>query len=272
MAARLFSVGAVLLLSSLAVAAPAAEPQTQFNTATVNTTDNTPATTAFTTQPTPSPSAYGGAEASLYHGPAFVPKGHDLRPVLSQQQQNGNSKLGLLNAPRLPPWLSGPLANGVSPWGSRTAGNTNPYTNPPNTGVTRNYNFVITEQTCQPDGVVRDCLVINGAFPGPTIEANWGDWIQVTVTNKLTTEGTSMHWHGLLQSATPWFDGVPSVMQCPIAPGSTFTYRFRADLYGTSWYHAHYSAQYAGGLAGPMIIYGPHNNNYDVDLGPVMLS
>ena len=49
-------------------------------------------------------------------------------------------------------------------------------------------------------------------------------------------------------------------------------YRFRADLYGTSWYHSHYSAQYAGGLFGPMVIYGPKHIPYDIDLGPVLLS
>lgn len=100
--------------------------------------------------------------------------------------------------------------------------------------------------------------MINGQIPGPAIEANWGDTIQVTVTNNITgpAEGTSLHWHGLLQNETPWFDGVPSVQQCPIAPGSTFTYSFKAGLYGTSWYHSHYSAQYADGLAGPIIIYG----------------
>ncbi|TKA79175.1 hypothetical protein B0A55_03491 [Friedmanniomyces simplex] len=213
-------------------------------------------------------------------------KGSNLKPHLSQQQTNGNSQLGLLQAPRLPKWLNGPLPHGT-PWGSATPGNTNPYTNPPNTGMTRSYTFHISEQMIAPDGVEKPGLVINGAFPGPTIEvslksmsedsfregpANWGDWIDVTVYNDLSTEGTTLHWHGLLQTATPWFDGVPAVQQCPIAPGSSFNYRFRADLYGTSWYHAHYSAQYAGGLAGAMIIYGPHNANYDVDLGPIMLS
>lgn len=67
-------------------------------------------------------------------------------------------------------------------------------------------------------------------------------------------------------------DGVPSVMQCPIAPFTSFTYRFRADLYGSSWWHAHYSGQYAGGVAGPMIIHGPRHAKYDVDLGPVFIS
>ncbi|KAK3111597.1 hypothetical protein LTR53_012994 [Teratosphaeriaceae sp. CCFEE 6253] len=269
MAGRLFAKGAALLLVGFASAAPAA--QQDINTATVNTTDNTPATTAYTTQITPTPSSLGGPAATLYHSPAMLLKGTNLNPHLSQQRTNGNSVLGTSKAPHLPKWLNGPLPGGT-PWGSATTGNKNPYNNPPNTGKTRTYTFHITEQNIAPDGFEKPGLVINGAFPGPTIEANWGDWFEITVYNDLTTEGTTLHWHGLLQSATPWFDGVPAVQQCPIAPGSSFTYRFRADLYGTSWYHAHYSAQYAGGLAGAMIIYGPHNSQYDVDLGPIMLS
>jgi FtsP/CotA-like multicopper oxidase with cupredoxin domain len=47
----------------------------------------------------------------------------------------------------------------------------------------------------------------------------------VSVHNNITgpEDGTSLHWHGLLQKDTPWMDGVPSVTQCPIAPGSSFT-------------------------------------------------
>lgn len=67
-------------------------------------------------------------------------------------------------------------------------------------------------------------------------------------------------------------DGVPGTTQCPIAPGSTFTYRFRADLYGSTWYHSHWSAQYGSGLYGAIVIYGPKNDDYDSDIGPVMLS
>jgi FtsP/CotA-like multicopper oxidase with cupredoxin domain len=39
-------------------------------------------------------------------------------------------------------------------------------------------------------------------------------------------------------------------------------------------YHAHYSAQYAGGIAGAMIIHGPtdEESSYDEDLGPILLS
>jgi FtsP/CotA-like multicopper oxidase with cupredoxin domain len=137
----------------------------------------------------------------------------------------------------------------------------------------------VTYQTIAPDGVQKQGIVINGGFPGPTIEANWGDWIEVTVTNGLTTggnpEGLTIHWHGLLQKATPFMDGVPSVSQCPIAPGNTFTYKFQADQYGTTWYHSHYSAQYTGGVYGAIIIHGPNDGpdcaGYDYDLGPVMV-
>lgn len=67
-------------------------------------------------------------------------------------------------------------------------------------------------------------------------------------------------------------DGVPTVSICPIAPGGNYVYRFRANPYGTSWYHSHYSSQYLGGLWGALIIHGPRNLDYDTDLGPVALT
>ncbi|KAI9846740.1 MAG: hypothetical protein M1838_001147 [Thelocarpon superellum] len=197
-----------------------------------------------------------------------------LQSNLTQVATNGASVLGTELASQLPPFLTNnPLPNGF-PWDTRTANNCDPYTDPPNTGVIRTYDFQIHRMTIAPDGVEKQALVVNGAFPGPLIEANWGDTIQVTIHNEIDNppEGTSIHWHGLLQKATPWYDGVPSVQQCPIAPGQSFTYSFIADLYGTSWWHSHYSAQYAGGLHGPMVIHGPQNVPYDIDLGPIFLT
>lgn len=54
-------------------------------------------------------------------------------------------------------------------------------------------------------------IVINGQFPAPLIEANWGDWVEVTVKNSIQNppEGTAIHWHALRQKETPWYDGVP---------------------------------------------------------------
>lgn len=66
-------------------------------------------------------------------------------------------------------------------------------------------------------------------------------------------------------------DGVPGISQCAVAPGGTFSYRFKATQYGTGWYHSHYSLQYAEGLLGPIVIYGPATANYDEDLGPLIL-
>lgn len=59
------------------------------------------------------------------------------------------------------------------------------------TGVTRYYSWTITNTTMAPDGVEKPMLIVNDAFPGPLIEANWGDWIQVSVTNGLEIEGIS---------------------------------------------------------------------------------
>ena len=193
---------------------------------------------------------------------------------LPQSLTNGASILGTLQAPTLPFFLDQNSNANNFPWGSRTAQNTNPYTQSPTTGRVRSYDFTIKRGTIAPDGYQKDVMLINGQFPGPTIEANWGDTIEVNVHNEITgpEEGTALHWHGLLQTDTPWEDGVPAVEQCPIPPGKSLQYVFKADLYGTSWYHSHYSAQYAGGLFGPMIIYGPENVKYDIDLGPVLLT
>ena len=114
---------------------------------------------------------------------------------------------------------------------------------------------------------------MNDQFPGPAIEANWGDWIELRVHNNLSDppDGTSIHLHGLRQIDTQYFDGVPGISQCPIAPGSSLVYRVRADAYGTSWWHSHYSAQYTAGLFGPLVINGPNHIAYDIDIGSVML-
>lgn len=191
---------------------------------------------------------------------------------LPQTATNGLSLLGTLNAPLLADFLASSISG--FPWGSRTAATTNPYEQSPTTGILRSYDFTIARGFLAPDGVNRSVLLVNGQFPAPTIEANWGDTIQINVHNQITgpEEGTALHWHGILQRATPWFDGVPAVQQCPIPPGKSLTYRFKADLYGSTWYHSHYSAQYAGGLVGPLIIHGPKNVAYDKDLGPVLLT
>jgi FtsP/CotA-like multicopper oxidase with cupredoxin domain len=206
------------------------------------------------------PQGQWSGAAHNYHTPPF--SGSDA------WSHNGLSPLGTNQAQHFPKFLdSNPLPNGF-PWGKKNP-YTNYYTDYPYTGVVRYYDWTVAKQDCAPDGVNTTCLLINGQFPGPTIEVNWGDRIQVKLTNAIEDEGAAIHWHGILQKGSQPMDGVPGVSQCPIAPGQSFTYSFDASLYGTTWWHGHYSSQYASGMAGPIVIHGPETADYDIDLGPV---
>ena len=73
----------------------------------------------------------------------------------------------------------------------------------------------------------------------PTIFADWGDEVIVHMINSLPLDsgnGTSLHFHGIRHNYTNQMDGVTSVTQCPTAPGETYTYKWRATQYGSSWY------------------------------------
>lgn len=112
----------------------------------------------------------------------------------------------------------------------------------------------------------------NATFPGPLIEACWGDSLEITVINNLQYNGTAIHWHGVRMLNSFENDGVNAITQCPIAPGDSFTYKFNVTQYGTSWYHSHYSSQYPDGLVGPMTFHGPTAADYDVALKPFIIS
>ncbi|KAJ5635585.1 CAZyme family AA1 [Penicillium longicatenatum] len=144
----------------------------------------------------------------------------------------------------------------------------------PDTGVTREYWFDIKQVVLAPDGVPRPVWTVNGTLPGPTLIANWGDWVVVHVKNSLGAQrnGSTIHWHGIRQNYTNPNDGVPSITQCPIAPGKTMTYKWRAVQYGSSWYHSHIGLLAWEGVYGGIIINGPATASYDVDMGSLFLS
>ncbi|KAI9925615.1 hypothetical protein ASPWEDRAFT_114197 [Aspergillus wentii DTO 134E9] len=145
----------------------------------------------------------------------------------------------------------------------------------PDTGVTREYYFNLEKVTVAPDGRSRFALAINGSIPGPTIEADWGDWVVVHVTNSLpdtVKNGTSVHFHGIRQYHTNPNDGVVSITQCPTAPNNTITYKWRAMQYGTTWYHSHIGLQAWEGLFGGIVINGPASANYDEDKGVIIMN
>ena len=141
-------------------------------------------------------------------------------------------------------------------------------------GIIRNYTLDISRKELNLDGItMKDGVVFNKNYPGPWIQACWGDTVRVTVTNSLEKyNGSTVHWHGIRQLNSNEMDGVNGVTQCPIAPGEEFTYEFRALQYGTSWYHSHYSIQYGDGLVGPLTIHGPSSDNYTDTIDPILMT
>ncbi|CAE7115185.1 unnamed protein product [Rhizoctonia solani] len=142
--------------------------------------------------------------------------------------------------------------------------------------TTREYNFTISMREGAPDGFYRQMLVVNGQYPGPTIEANEGDTIIVHVKNEIPNLGTSLHWHGLFQNGTAWMDGPAGITQCPIPSGGCFTYKFKIEgQYGTYWWHAHAGGQLADGLHGALIVHSvnePWKRGVDYDYDQVLIT
>lgn len=93
--------------------------------------------------------------------------------------------------------------------------------------ATVTYNWDIGWVTAAPDGFQRQVIGINGQWPCPLIEATVGDTVVVKLTNNLGTQSTSLHFHGISQIGSNIMDGPSAVTQCPIPPGSTFTYSFK---------------------------------------------
>ncbi|XP_010062034.2 putative laccase-9 [Eucalyptus grandis] len=101
------------------------------------------------------------------------------------------------------------------------------------------YDFVLRETN-----ITRNCtswrlLLVNDSFPGPTIEVHKGDLVFVNVHNQ-GDYGVTLHWHGVKQPRNPWSDGPEYITQCPIPPGTNFTYEVNFTTEeGTLWWHAH---------------------------------
>jgi FtsP/CotA-like multicopper oxidase with cupredoxin domain len=112
------------------------------------------------------------------------------------------------------------------------------------------YQFDINTKPVNITGENVVALAINNQIPGPTIEATVGDTLEVTFNNKMDTE-TSIHWHGILLPNDQ--DGVPYLTTQPIAPHSSFTYRYKITHHGTYWYHSHTGLQEQRGIYGSLV-------------------
>ena len=93
----------------------------------------------------------------------------------------------------------------------------------------------------------------NGQIPGPVIQVDVGDDVEVIVDNELPM-GTDVHWHGVRVPNDQ--DGVAPITQDLIQAGESFTYRFTADEPAIGMYHPHHHGQMKlpNGMFGAFII------------------
>ena len=111
--------------------------------------------------------------------------------------------------------------------------------------------LTVAESPVNFTGEMRLATTINGSLPAPTLRLREGDTVTIRVTNHLPV-ATSIHWHGILLPFQ--MDGVPGISFAGIAPGETFTYRFRLQQSGTYWYHSHSGHQEQTGMYGAIIV------------------
>lgn len=122
------------------------------------------------------------------------------------------------------------------------------------------------QQVTIPGGPKLTAYTLNGTTPGPTIRAQEGDLVQVTLVNESVPDGTTLHWHGIdVPNAE---DGVAGVTQDAVPIGGRHVYRFRATQVGTYWYHSHQVSheQVVKGLLGAVVVTPRAGIGGDVDV------
>ncbi|XP_045445403.1 laccase-1 [Melitaea cinxia] len=120
------------------------------------------------------------------------------------------------------------------------------------------------------DGVERGILTANRMLPGPSIQVCENDKVVIDVENHMEGMEVTIHWHGIWQRGSQYYDGVPFVTQCPIQQGNTFRYQWQGNA-GTHFWHAHTGLQKLDGLYGSIVVRqppskDPNSHLYDYDL------
>ncbi|KAJ4714954.1 L-ascorbate oxidase-like [Melia azedarach] len=99
----------------------------------------------------------------------------------------------------------------------------------------RYYTWTVTYGTLFPLDVSQQVILINGQFPGPTLNVMTNDNIILNLVNKLD-EPFLLTWNGIKQKKNSWQDGVLGT-NCPIPPNSNYTYKFQSkDQIGSYTY------------------------------------
>ncbi len=130
------------------------------------------------------------------------------------------------------------------------------------------FDLTIAELPVNFTGSPRMATTINGSIPAPTLRWREGKTVTIRVTNRMSVS-TSIHWHGIFLPFQ--MDGVPGISFTGIAPGETFTYRFKVKQYGTYWYHSHSGFQEQTGMYGTIIIDPAAGNSIHADRDHVVV-
>ncbi len=130
------------------------------------------------------------------------------------------------------------------------------------------FDLVVAESPVNFTGKPAIATTINGTLPAPTLRWKEGETVTIRVTNRLAVS-TSIHWHGMILPFQ--MDGVPGISFNGIAPGETFTYRFKVQQSGTYWYHSHSGFQEQTGMFGAIIIDPAQGKDIAADREHVLL-
>ena len=116
------------------------------------------------------------------------------------------------------------------------------------------YTWNVTYGTVAPLGVEQQGILINGLFPGPEINCTSNNNIVVNVFNFLD-EPLLFTWNGIQHRKNSWQDGTLGA-QCPILPGTNYTYHFQVkDQIGSYFYYPSIGMHRAVGGFGGLRIY-----------------
>ncbi|CAG2066250.1 unnamed protein product, partial [Timema podura] len=90
------------------------------------------------------------------------------------------------------------------------------------------------------DGIPRGFLSINRMLESPSINVCKNDKIVLDLISNAHGFQECLHWHGLLQEGSQYYDGVPMLTQCAVQFPDTFRYQFNVNKQcGTFFYHSH---------------------------------
>jgi len=132
--------------------------------------------------------------------------------------------------------------------------------------VVRRYELTARmEQVTLPSGQTTEAWTY-GSLPGPALEAQLGEVMEVVLHNRDVAAGVTLHWHGY--DVPNAMDGVAGATQNAVMPGGSMTYRFAAAQTGTYWYHTHQDSAEGvrKGLYGTFVVHHPTSPRADTDI------